>query len=154
MNIVFARAQDEDVPELVDLQRACFQKEYDLYGECPAYTVTRLELIHKLRTPNVFVYKIICDDKIIGAAEVHAPTDARLQLTMICVLAAYQDRGVGQKAVGYIESVHNGVCWTLLTPEKNEKNEHFFKKFGYRKDSKKYRSDCLTLVQYRKTAKP
>ncbi len=153
MVIAYKRAQDEDVPKLIDIQKACFKAEYDLYGECPAYTVTRLELIEKLKTPGIFYYKILCDGELIGAVEVHEVHEAsgkRLELVMICILEEFRDKGIGQKTVMYIEALHPGVCWMLVTPEKNERNQYFYEKIGYEKESKKYRSDCLTLIQYRK----
>jgi ribosomal protein S18 acetylase RimI-like enzyme len=80
-------------------------------------------------------YKIIADDKIIGAFIVWILPDDQNILGTIFVDPAYQDQGVGTRAWQFIEATYPDTqSWTLETPVWATKNHHFYeKKCGFRK---------------------
>jgi GNAT superfamily N-acetyltransferase len=80
-------------------------------------------------------YKIIADDKIIGAFIVWILPSHDNILGTIFVDPAYQDQGVGTQAWQFIEATYPDTqTWTLETPVWATKNHHFYeKKCGFRK---------------------
>jgi ribosomal protein S18 acetylase RimI-like enzyme len=80
-------------------------------------------------------YKIIADDKIIGAFIVWILPDDQNILGTIFVDPAYQDQGVGTRAWQFIEATYPDTqSWTLETPVWATKNHHFYeKKCGFQK---------------------
>ena len=57
-------------------------------------------------------------------------------LFCIYVLPAYQDRGLGSKAMAHMEELHPAAGWILDTPEISPKNRHFYEKGGYTRDAR------------------
>jgi len=49
----------------------------------------------------------------------------------IYVLPEFKNRGIGEKAMDYMERLHPADKWILDTPEISQKNKHFYEKCGY-----------------------
>jgi ribosomal protein S18 acetylase RimI-like enzyme len=96
-------------------------------------------------------YKILADDKIIGAMIVWTFDHGKNVLGTIFVDPAYQDRGVGTRAWQFVEAAYPDTqSWTLETPCWAKKNHHFyekkcgFSKVGEKDDSFVYHKDMRT----------
>ncbi len=96
-------------------------------------------------------YKIIADDKIIGAFIVWILPSHENFLGTIFVDPAYQDQGIGSQAWQFIEATYPDTqTWTLETPVWATKNHHFYeKKCGFHK----LRTEEDQIV-YRKAMRP
>ena len=50
----------------------------------------------------------------------------------IYISKEYQNRGIGAKAILFLEKEFpDAKCWRLHTPYKNYRNHHFYEKMGY-----------------------
>lgn len=84
-------------------------------------------------------YKVLADDKIVGAMIVWIFGHGRNVLGTIFVDPAYQDRGVGTRAWQFVEAAYPDTqSWTLETPCWAKKNHYFYEnKCGFSKVGEK-----------------
>lgn len=152
MKIEFTRATVEDVDKLIDVQNESFYSDYIKYGECPGYDHSKESMTSIVL--NKFTYKIIYDDKIIGDIIVSDNKDNTYYLGGLCVLPAYENKGVGQEAIKFIESKFlNATVWTLETPADKKRNHYFYKKVGYT-IVKEYVDGSVKIVLFKKEMRP
>ncbi|WMJ87161.1 GNAT family N-acetyltransferase [Anaerocolumna sp. MB42-C2] len=130
MKIRFERANIEDAETLIDIRNLCFYKDYLKYGVCPGYNITkeqmRNSIIHRIS------YKIICGNQIVGNISVKDNKDNTYYLSCLCVIPDYENKGIGQSAIHFIEQEFpDASSWTLETPADKVRNHYFYKKMGY-----------------------
>jgi len=130
MDIKFVRATIDDADVLINVRNQSFYADYIKYGECPGYSNSIESMISTIL--NRIMYKIICNDQIVGNISVRDNHDNTYYLGCLCIIPEYEDKGIGQQAIRFIESEFpDAVCWTLETPADKEKNHYFYKKMGY-----------------------
>lgn len=130
MKIEFERATIDDVDKLIDVQKKSFYSDFVKYGECPGYNHSKESMTNIVL--NRITYKIICNNQIVGDIIVRDNNDSTYFLGGICVVPDYENHGIGQEAIKFIESqFHNATVWTLETPADKERNHYFYKKMGY-----------------------
>jgi len=148
MKVEFKIVTTDDIDELINVRNQSFYEDYIKYGECPGYNHTRESMKNTILSR--IVYKIICDDKIIGNISIRDNKDDTYHLCCLCVIPEYQNKRIGQEALRFIESKYsNATTWTLETPADKEKNHHFYKKFGYN-IVKEYMDGSVKLVLFEK----
>lgn len=129
MEIEFIRATEADAEELVKVQDQSFLEDYLKYGQCPGYGRSVESM--KASIKNSTQYKIVVDMQIIGKVSVKA-TDNHAHLDCLCVIPTYQHKGIGQRAIAFIESQFPAVnYWSLETPKDKLRNIMFYEKSGY-----------------------
>jgi len=147
------RAKLEDAKLILEGQRKCFLPLLERYQDHDLNPCNeKLESIQKSIIEHYF-YKILVDGKFSGAVYVHEnPDKLHMKLHTIYVLPEYQNLGVAQKAIEYVEKIHNcAVEWVLETPHDLEKNHHLYEKMGYVKTGKTEKiNDRLTIVHFKK----
>ena len=75
---------------------------------------------------------VICNNQIVGNINVRDNQDNTYYLGCLCVIPDYENKGIGQEAIRFIESEFpNATVWTLETPEDKKRNHYFYKKAGY-----------------------
>ena len=95
-------------------------------------------------------YKILCDNKIVGDIIVRDNGDHTYFLSGLCVVPEYQNRGIGQKAIQYLENeLPNATLWTLETPADKYENHYFYKKMGFQ-ITKEYMDGSVNIVLFQK----
>lgn len=130
MDIKFERAVTDDAEALVNVRNKSFYADYVKYGECPGYNNSIVNM--KSSILSRIAYKIICNGQIVGNVSVRYNKDNTYYLGCLCIIPEYENRGIGQEALRFIESKFpDAVCWTLETPADKEKNLYFYKKMGY-----------------------
>ncbi|MDD6794386.1 MAG: GNAT family N-acetyltransferase [Clostridiaceae bacterium] len=68
----------------------------------------------------------------------------------VCVIPEYENKGIGQKAVKFLESQFpEAKHWSLETPADKLRNHHFYKKLGYN-ITKKYMDGPVKIVLFEK----
>jgi ribosomal protein S18 acetylase RimI-like enzyme len=78
------------------------------------------------------VYKILCNDIVVGDIIVRDKHDGNYYLGCICVIPAYENKGIGQLAMQFMDTCFPDVKhWSLETPSDKLKNHYFYKKHGY-----------------------
>lgn len=130
MEIKFERAKLDDVEALINVRNQCFYEDYVKYGECPGYNNTIESMTGAIL--NRIAYKIISNDQIIGNIGIRDNNDSTYYLGCLCVIPRYENKGIGQEAIKFIESEFpDASVWTLETPADKTKNHYFYKKAGY-----------------------
>ncbi len=78
-------------------------------------------------------YKILADGQIAGGIIVFDLGNERYELGRLFVAPAFQDRGIGTRAMGFIERAHPAArCWQLGTPTWAVRNQHFLREMRLR----------------------
>jgi ribosomal protein S18 acetylase RimI-like enzyme len=148
MDILFERASINDAVKLIEVQDKAFNDDYFLYGECPSYNESKEAMVEHIE--NLIVYKIMFDEEIVGDIVVRKRENNNYYLKVISIIPKYQNRGIGSKAIRYIERDNcDALEWELITPFKSYRNHHFYEKLGYKKMGEIIHSDTLTLWKYK-----
>ena len=130
MQITFECASDNDVPALVQVQNQSFYADYIQYGFSPGYHASETLLRRNIK--NHFVYKIICEGKIIGVIIVRKNGNGRYFLSCLCLLPAFQNKGIGSQAFYFLDALlPMATHWALETPSANQQNLRFYQKHGF-----------------------
>jgi len=153
MSIRVEKADINDLELIVQGQKRAFFECYQRYQdhEMSPYNVT-LEMMKNI-FENEFLYKIIYEEKLVGAIYVHeSPDPYHMKLHGIYVEPEYQDKGIGRSAIEYVEAAHNqAVTWVLETPHDLKRNHHLYEKLGYRRTGEEdYVNENLSIIHYRK----
>jgi len=143
MNIRFERADFEDIDILIEVQNQSFYADFVKYGTCPGYKKSR-ERMTKIISEH-FVYKILCDDIVVGDVIVRNPAPTHYNLSCLCVVPEFENKGIGQSAMRFIEDTFaEARHWSLNTPADKARNHYFYKKFGF-KVTKEYDCDGVLI---------
>lgn len=148
MNIEFKRADIYDVDELINIQNQSFYADYIKYGECPGYNHSKESMTNIIL--NRITYKIICDNQIVGDIIIKDNHDDTYYLGGLCVIPDYENKGIGQEAMKFIEKQFpSAAIWTLETPADKKRNHYFYKKMGYN-IVKEYMDGSVKIVLFEK----
>lgn len=130
MDVKYEKATIEDAMTLIDIRNQCFYEDYIRYGECPGYNISREHMINSIQ--NRIAYKIICNNQVVGNISIQDHHDNTYYIHCICVIPEYENKGIGQSAMKFIENEFpNATLWTLRTPSDKERNLYFYNKVGY-----------------------
>lgn len=128
--VEFVCATTNDILDLIDVQNQAFFSDYVKYGYCPGYGRTYENMQSTLE--NRIVYKIIANGTIAGNIIVRDNRDGTYFLGCICIIPQYENKGIGQAAIKFIEEHFSDAHhWSLETPADKERNHYFYKKCGY-----------------------
>lgn len=94
-------------------------------------------------------HKIVADGRIVGGIVIFDRGEGHFHLDLLYVDPAYHNRGIGSRAIQFIEATYPATLWTLDTPTYAIRNQHFYEKFGYVKVDEK-QADGITLIGYEK----
>jgi ribosomal protein S18 acetylase RimI-like enzyme len=132
MNLTFERATDDDAEALVKVEIAAFHHDNVLYGVPldgpPGYDSVDTALT-KMRESDY--YKIVLDGQIIGGMTVYDQGERHFHLDLIYINPAHHDRGIGSRAMSFLDQTYPAKKWSLDTPAYAIRNQHFYEKFGY-----------------------
>lgn len=148
MNIKIEPASIEDAEDFIEVSNRAFHSDYIKYGYCPGYNMPLNKMQEIILTR--FNFKIIADKKIIGRISAKKIDDKNYFLSCLCIIPEYENKGIGQKAVKFIENYFpNDVHWSLETPADKMRNHYFYKKLGF-KITKEYMDGPVKIVLFEK----
>ncbi|AKN34102.1 acetyltransferase [Clostridium carboxidivorans P7] len=148
MKIEFVKATIDDVNKLIDVQNQSFYDDFLKYGQCPGYNHSKESMTDIIL--NKITYKIICDNQIVGDIIIRDNNDGNYFLKGLCVIPDYENNGIGQEAIKFVEGQFpSATAWTLETPADKERNHYFYKKMGYT-ISKEYMDGFVKIVLFKK----
>jgi GNAT superfamily N-acetyltransferase len=151
MQVTFERADVADAPTLVAVQIAAFHYDSVLYpdvelGGPPGYDSADAM---RQKIQDDVCYTIMHAGEIIGWIVIVDQGAEQMHLDLIFIDPAYHSRGIGTRALAFIEQAHPAHLWTLDTPTWALRNQHFYEKLGYVRVGEHALPD-ITLIAYEK----
>ncbi|MEG0672100.1 GNAT family N-acetyltransferase [Clostridium sp.] len=141
--IYLEKAHINDAEEIVEVKRLAYTDEDIRFGEGKG---TYLKYIGDVGfiswcMNRYLLYKIMLDGKIIGTFWLDHETDDRpnhFELQDFCIIPEYENKGYGTKAMELMEKLHENIkIWSLETALFSVRNQHLYKKMGYKKIGQK-----------------
>lgn len=130
MNIQFTRAVLADADALIAVQNQCFYADFIRYGECPGYNRSREGMLESIARKQV--YLIRREGQTVGDIIVSDLGGGNYYLGCICVLPAYENKGIGQLTMRFLDfTFPQAKHWALETPADKTRNHYFYRKHGY-----------------------
>ena len=136
---LFEEIAEEDVPELTEVMTRAFDDDAQVHlgedkGGPPGYDDGSFFREWLFAYEQSVGYKVVSEDKIVGATIVWILPGADNILGTIFVDPAYQNRGIGTRTWRFIEDTYPDTkSWKLYTPPWATKNHYFYEqKCGFR----------------------
>ncbi len=125
MKIEYRMAGVEDADLLIDIYDAAFYQDFIRYGMCPGYGKTKKMMEDSIIRSPKFI--ILCDGKPVGAISCQKIQKELYEVGCLCVIPAYQGKGIGTKAFEFaLAHYADGEKFTLVTPADKEENIRFY----------------------------
>ena len=151
MSITLKRAQLSDAEAMHMMQVTAFLPLLEKYHDtainpaCETLERVREKIAHSR------CYFIMEDGRAVGGIRVvQGPTTGGSKvISPLFVLAGYRGRGVAQRALKLVESIHGADGWKLNTILEEPGNCHLYEKLGYRRtgDQRRVRPN-MTIIDY------
>ena len=156
--IVFEKAVENDIPELTEVMTRAFDDDTRRFrgnpagGGPPGYNTGNF--LRKWMGLGI-CYKITKDGNAVGGIIVFINRHRNNHLGSIWVDPQYQNLGIGEQAIQFIEKTYpDAKKWSLGTPEWSTRNHHFYEKCGYKKVGEEYNEgEDFTGFRYDKVMK-
>lgn len=150
MQITFEPPTLADAPALLDTQIRAFHDDTRLYGVeiggPPGYDSMET-ILNDVNNP--LCHKIVCDGQIVGGIVVMDYGNGHFHLDRIYIDPDFHNRGIGTRALQFIEATYPANKWTLDTPLWAIRNQHFYEKMGY-VNVKEFEIEGFWLIAYEK----
>lgn len=155
MRITLKKAVSSDASGILNMQKAAFLpllKKYQDHGTNPA-NETLDQVLHRISSEDSFYYKIMIQEKMVGAIRIKFNEDSGFWISPLFVDPLFQKQGIAGKTVKLIEDLHaEADIWELATILEEDGNCRFYEKLGYRSTGvRKKLNDCATLGYFKKT---
>lgn len=150
--ITFYRAAIEDAISLLNVKIRAFAWDVKEYGMGPPNYDDLEDLTRAIE--EAIYYKILFNEAIVGGFSLYDLGHRHFELGSIYIDPDCQGKGIGTKAIEYMEQSHPEIkIWTLDTPYKSFRNQHFYEKMGYIKtgEFKPEPLNDFVLFKYQKT---
>ena len=149
MNIQPARQQD--LPEIMAVQRAAFEAEAQLVNDwnIPPLTQTLDELADDLRK-GIMLMAVNEDGKIVGTVRGHKAPDG-FYIGRLAVQPQWQGRGCGSALLKTIIAEAGATRLVLFTSTKSERNLRLYEKFGFTHFKKSTTATGVPLIWLEKS---
>lgn len=151
MDFAIIRAQREDIPKILELQKECYLSEAELHNEynIPPLTQT-LESVQEEFDQGWLFFKMLDRGEIIATGRGLLVGDTT-HIAKLAVKKEYQNQKLGQKMLKEIENrLNNCARYELFTGYKSERNLYLYQKVGYIEYKRQVINNNLTLVYLEK----
>ena len=125
MKITYRKAEIADAELLIEIYNSAFYRDYQKYGECPAYGKTKEMMVKSILDYPKFL--ILYHDKPVGCVSCKQVEAGIYEIGCLCVVPEYQGKGIGTQAIQFITSNYkDGNTFTLITPIDKKENVKFY----------------------------
>jgi ribosomal protein S18 acetylase RimI-like enzyme len=154
MNLGISIADKEDLKQILELQKECYQIEAELHNDYNIPPLTQSILsINEEFDEGVSFLKGLVDGQLVGSVRGQIKNNTAY-VGRLMVKDEFQNNGFGQALMKKIEDdLKNCNRYELFTGHKSEKNIKLYQKLGYNEIKRQYINDNLTLVYLEKTQK-
>lgn len=148
--MIIERALETDLEEILDLQKAAYISEAELYNDYNIQPLRQtLEDIIKEYTDKTFL-KAIISGKIVGSVRANEE-NGTCYIGKLIVHPDYQNQGIGTALMRSIEDYFKDCRrYELYTGKQSVKNIYLYNKVGYKIFKEERVSDALTFVYLEK----
>ncbi|WP_368657091.1 GNAT family N-acetyltransferase [Metabacillus halosaccharovorans] len=157
MKVILEKATANNAKEIFDIQVEAFMPLLDKYKDYETNPANENieKVVSRINRPNGGFYKIIADNKLVGAIYIFTNEEAQFWISPMFILPTFQGKGIAQKAIKLIEDMFpQATSWELATILEEERNCYLYEKIGYKKTGKtKKLNDNATLTFYKKICK-
>lgn len=126
------RASLEDAAEILDLQKAAYQSEAEIYNDFNIQPLRQTLIETEREFAEQVVLKAIDDGRIVGSIRGYLK-DGTCNVGKVIVRPEMQNRGLGTKLLQAIEEAFPETeRFELFTGFRSERNLYLYQKLGYR----------------------
>ncbi len=152
---LYLRAEKNDAPEILALQKTAYQSELEIYGDdsLPALQQTLEEMQKEFDRPGQVFLKTVINGKIIGSMRGY-PLNDTAYLSRVLVHPYFRSRGIGRRLVEETEKAFPNVKrFEVKTGHKSERNLFQFRAQGYQQIKTEPFTPAITWVHLQKERK-
>ena len=130
--MIIQPARQQDLPEILALQKAAFEAEAQLVNDwnIPPLTQTLDELTNDWRK-GIMLKAVNEDGIIVGTVRGHNALDG-FYIGRLAVLPQWQGRGMGSALLEAIIAIAEACRLVLFTSTKSERNLRLYERFGFK----------------------
>lgn len=141
---------EEDLSKISEIRIRAFEWDVKVYGRGPEGYDSLEQLKESFQ--RAIYYTILSEDIIIGAIVIKKRSAEEYRVGGIYIDPDYHNKGIGSQAIEFLEGEYKQVKkWTLDTPYKSYRNQHFYEKMGYVKVGEvRPFNDEFALFEYEK----
>lgn len=151
MNLQITLAGKDDLLQILELQKECYQTEAELHNEynIPPLTQTFSSINQEFEEGTLFLKGII-NGKLVGSVRGQI-TENTAFIGRLIVKKEFQNNGFGKSLLKKIENqLDNCFRYELFTGHKSDKNIKLYQKLGYNEFKRHSINHNLTLVYMEK----
>lgn len=148
-SITFEKDTLKDIDTIIEIRNKCFYSDFIKHGEYPGYNCSVEGVGNAIS--NRYVYMIKFNGNVVGNISVSGDKNDNFFLHSLCVIPEYQNKGIGQESMKFIENQFSQAKhWSLETPADKIRNHYFYKKFGYQITKEYMYNNSVELVLFEK----
>ena len=150
MDYVIAKAQKEDLKEILELQYLAYQSEAALFGnkDIPPLKQTLEEVVEEF--DEGLVLKMTDENGVIIGSVRAKEKDGTVYIGKLMVRPDHQKKGYGKRLLIEPEKYYPGKRYELFTSTRSQDNIRLYKSVGYREFDRKAVDDELVFVYMEK----
>ena len=150
MDYVIAKAQKEDLKEILELQYLAYQSEAALFGnkDIPPLKQTLEEVVEEF--DEGLVLKMTDENGVIIGSVRAKEKDGTVYIGKLMVRPDHQKKGYGKRLLIEPEKYYPGKRYELFTSTRSQDNIRLYKSVGYKEFDRKAVDNELVFVYMEK----
>lgn len=134
MEIKLEKAIESDAKSVFDMQVNAFTPLLERYRDFKTNPATETidRTITRINNPCGGFYKIMLNNKLVGALCVFWEKESQFWISPMFILPEYQGQGIAQKSIALVEELFpHATTWELATILEEKVNCYLYEKMGF-----------------------